>query len=333
MVSRSPKGDLTLEYIRKFPNTETKQLAKMLVSNYPEAFSSVDNARNMIRYYRGATGKCNRKKAKIEAPMTPPQPALPPSDAPEWLPHTLPNREGRYLIFADTHIPYHNPRAIETMVAFAKELEVTDILILGDFIDCYQLSRFEKSPVLRNFKSEVDTAKQVLDYLSSELDPQTITYKLGNHEERLEHYIYRHAPALFGVEGLTWGALIDAEARNITLIKDKRPVTCGRLFMIHGHEYSKNMLSPVNPARGVFLRLHECAIVAHSHVPSNHAEPTAADRIISCWSIGCTCDLHPLYQPMSRWTLGFGLLDVTKDDSPMWEFSNYKILKGRVVPA
>jgi len=332
----TPKGEITLKYLERFSKTETRQLAKMLVKDHPDVFHSMDNARTAIRYYRGAIGKRNRRAATRPILPTPPRPELPASDAPDWKSYELPKIKAKYLVMADTHIPYHKPEAIKIMVTYAKEAGCNGIIILGDFIDCYQLSRFEKSPKMRSFPDEVKVAQQILDYLSYELKPKTFIYKLGNHEERLEHYIYRHAPALFGIEGLTWSELIDRP--KITIVKDKRPITCGRLFLIHGHEYSKNMLSPVNPARGIFLRGHECAICAHSHVASNHSEPTFAERIISCWSIGCSCDLHPTYCPMSRWTQGFGVLETKKsktipEDNLLWEFSNYKILKGRVVPA
>ena len=87
------------------------------------------------------------------------------------------------------------------------------------------------------------------------------------------------------------------------------------------------MNSPVNPARGLFLKGYECAIESHYHRTSEHTEPTLLDKVITTWSLGCLCDLHPDYAPLNKWNHGFGLLYI---DDKGWKFVNKRIVQGEV---
>jgi hypothetical protein len=58
-------GQVTLEYVNKFPNTSTLSLARMLYRDNAPLFINVEHARRMVRYYRGACGDKDRKKQKL----------------------------------------------------------------------------------------------------------------------------------------------------------------------------------------------------------------------------------------------------------------------------
>jgi hypothetical protein len=47
---------------------------------------------------------------------------------------------------------------------------------------------------------------------------------------------------------------------------------CGELPVLHGHEKGKGISSPVNQARGAFLRLLHTVLEGHGHRTSGHAE-------------------------------------------------------------
>jgi len=319
-------GEKALEYVNRFKDTESLAIAKMLFRDFPEIYRNIDTARSAVRYRRGANGKENRMKQKLKKPQTPP-PRVPKSDAEPWLPYELPKDCKRWLVIADWHWPFHDVQACKIILTHAKDSGCDSVLMLGDMCDCHELSRWEKSPLERKFRDEITLAKEALQGIKEYLKPKRFVWKAGNHEERFCHYLFRHAPALFGIEDFEWENIFKLEKLGVEWITDQRPVTCGRLFLIHGHEFARNMMSPVNPARGVFLRAHECAVVAHSHTPSSHSESTFAERMISCWSIGCGCDLHPRYCRHNRWAHGYGILDVEKDN---WQFRNFKIVKQKV---
>jgi predicted phosphodiesterase len=344
MSQRTVGGQLAKDYVDKFKNTPSRQLARVLREEYPEVFVSFDSAYNKVRYYRGAKGvtrsnigKEERVGSKLYAkdgePTTPDKDArVPKSYAENWTHFHLPSEQRRWLVIADWHVPFHDETAVLKIAQHARAQGCKGVLINGDFMDAYQLSKFERNPTERAFRDEVEDGKKMLGFINEFLEPDVFIWKLGNHEERYYRYLFDRAPELYGIEELEWENIFALDDHGVQLVGEQRPVVVDEsLYVIHGHEFSKNMLSPVNPARGVFLRGHACAVVAHSHIPSNHSEPDFGGQVTSCWSIGCGCNLHPKYRRMNRWMHGHGILNV--DEQGKWEFFNYKLVKDRVVTA
>jgi hypothetical protein len=60
----SIKGQLVIDYIKKFPNTPNLTLAKKIYKENSKLFIDVENVRSIIRTYTGNTGKNNAKKVK-----------------------------------------------------------------------------------------------------------------------------------------------------------------------------------------------------------------------------------------------------------------------------
>src|SRR5690349_21722092 len=107
----------------------------------------------------------------------------------------------RSLIIPDSHIPYHNKRAMGLVFEMAKDTEgLCEIVILGDFADFYAVNAHGKHPGLMHvLQKEVEEVNSVLDTIDKLFPDQKKVYIEGNHEYRLERYLYQNAPALFGV--------------------------------------------------------------------------------------------------------------------------------------
>jgi len=200
------------------------------------------------------------------------------------------------------------------------------ILIGGDAIDHYSLSRYEKDPRLRNFKAERAEGIKFLEMLRVAFPEATIIYKEGNHEERYENYMLRNAPDLLGIDCFSWSSVFELDRLRITRIGDKRPIRIGELNILHGHEY-RMMSSPVNPARTAFLKSLSCVVVGDKHQTSQHSQPTLDGKLISTWSVGCLCQLHPRYMPLNNWNHGYILIEV--DESGAFQVDNRRILHDK----
>src|SRR5262249_32958456 len=150
-----------------------------------------------------------------------------------------------------------------------------------------------------------------------------------NHEERLLHYLMSRAPALFGLDVLTMDSLLKLSACGVEYVGDRRVVQAGRLNVIHGHEYRPGITTPVNPARGRFLRAKSAALGGHFHQSSEHHEPTITGKPQGAWSVGCACGLSPPYMPLNRWNLGFALVHVGAQGD--FEVRNLRVIGGQVV--
>jgi hypothetical protein len=138
-----------------------------------------------------------------------------------------------------------------------------------------------------------------------------------------------HAPEIFGLPEFRLEILLDLFNKGIEYIPEDRYIDLSGLYLYHGHEFRNAVSSPANPARTAFLRSKDCAVVAHHHQPSEHTEKSINDKIITCWSLGSMCELHPKWMPLNKWAHGFAEYERHKDD--FWVVKNKRIIGNKVV--
>jgi predicted phosphodiesterase len=253
---------------------------------------------------------------------------LPESDEVEWEPYVIPPSVTRLLILSDVHIPYHNVEAVTLALQYGKDKNVNGIMLNGDILDFYGLSTFEKDPRKRRFSDELEMGRQFLRVLRKEFEGVPIYYKLGNHCERYERYLRIKAPELLDVSEFRLDVLLKFGELGVELIDDKRIVKFGKLNIMHGHEFGKSVFSPVNPARGLYMRGKENCIAGHNHQTSSHVEPSMNGHVVNTWSTGCLCELHPAYMPINKWNLGFAYVE--REEGEGFTVHNHTIINGRV---
>lgn len=304
----------------------TLKLARIMYNENNLAFKSVEDARYVLRGIEGKIGK-TRVRVTHEHEERPRNPYnLPQSDEADYKPFLIKGHK-RIAVFSDIHVPFHSIEAITAAIKFCKKEKPDAILLNGDTIDCHRLSRFIKDPKKRNFALELDTFKALMEVFRKELKCK-MYFKVGNHEERYEHFLMEKASELNGVEEFEFENIIKARANGIGFISDRRVIKIGELYGIHGHEYVGGISAPVNPARGLFLRGKVSCFQGHNHQTSEHTEPTMAGKMITTWSIGCLSELHPAYMPLNRWNHGFAIVDL---DGSKYEFRNKRIYKGEIL--
>lgn len=324
------KREIAAAMIDRFPDTPNRTLARMLHKEHPNAFPSLEPARSVIRALRGADGTYHRKADVSHArpkPLGWQQAVIPPTASKKRTPVVLtgPMRLG---VFSDLHIPYHNPQAVEVAIAHMKKTKCDTLLINGDLGDFYACSRHEKDP-RRRLADELDAIRQFLFWLRSQFPKQRILYKIGNHETNLERYLMREAPVLLGVPDFTIRDVLKLDSFKIEVAESLQLIQAGKLSIYHGHELPQGMSSPVNPARGLWMRVQETILCGHWHRTSEHTETTGISRkVSSCWSVGCLCDLSPDYAIVNRWNHGFAIVDIDKTGA--FEVHNHKIIDGKV---
>jgi len=234
----------------------------------------------------------------------------------------------RVLLLCDIHVPYHNIAAITAMLHKAKEYKPDVIVINGDLFDFHGLSKYLKDPRKKNFAEEIQIGCDLMKRLQDVLGCK-IVFKLGNHDERYQHYLWMKAGEIAGLEDFELQHIINRRMDGVELVGDKRIIKAGGLNIVHGHEFVGGGFAPVNVARGFYMRAKETTIGGHHHRVSVHTEKTASGKIIKTWSAGCLCELHPQYMPINSWSHGFATVDVDKDGS--FTVNNYEIYKGKVL--
>ena len=238
--------------------------------------------------------------------------------------------DGRYkaLVMSDIHVPYHNGRIIKAAVKYAKDRKCNLVLLNGDLMDFYAVSRWEVDPRQRDFGNEIRAGRQFLKWLRGQFPNARIIFKEGNHDERWEKYILSKTPDLLRLKEFSLSALLKLEELNIELVGDCQPIGLGKLMVIHGHEYKFSISNPVSPARGMLLKALQSTLCGHFHQTSQHTQQRLDGHIICTMSTGCMCDMRYGYAPINNHNHGFAIVEVLKDGT--YNPENHRIIHGKV---
>jgi predicted phosphodiesterase len=325
------KIDLSIEYRKKYGmKMPTLTLARIMYKENIELFKSVDSARSSLRRLEGKVGNAEKKylsnKDFIMNEERPKNPwKLPESDEAKYEPFIL--KAKKLAVLSDIHVPYHSMSALECALDKIYEEKPDCILLNGDTVDFYGLSRFQKDPRKRSVAHELQALNEFLDILKQ--FEAKIIYKLGNHDERYEHYLQHKAPELLGIQEFEFKNLLKAGERKMDVVGEKRIIKANKLNIIHGHEYP-SVFSPVNIARGLYMKGKVSAMQGHNHQTSEHTETDMNGKSVTAWSLGCLSELNPAYMPLNKWNHGFAIVDLS-DNGEDFHVNNYRIHKGKIL--
>lgn len=326
IMDKSFKGQLALEYLEKYPKALSQTLARKMHEENPGVFKDVEDARDKIRYYRGAHGEHARLSLKdtkfkdIWAKVELPDPIDEPRED-----FIMPQAQNEILLLSDVHVPYHSNEALTTAVNWAKPRSVNTVIINGDFVDFYAWSKFIQDPRQVNVRRELDMAYETMYWLRDQL-PDCVFYFLpGNHEYRYERYLMIQAPRLIETSEYHLDILLRFGELGVHYLEYKQLINVNGLFVGHGDEVKKGGAG-VNPARGFFLKTKTNYIGGHFHQTSSHSEKSL-DRQIRTWSVGCLCGLTPKYMPYNNWNHGFARI---RQSGNGYDVFNAEITNGRI---
>jgi predicted phosphodiesterase len=314
--------------------TSFLKLIEIIYNDNKLLFPKLESVRSCLRVIEGKSGTEKRKSIKDKSQFREePRPynpySLPESHEEIRKPFKLPTACNNILVISDLHIPYHNINAITLALDYGKQQKVNTILILGDLIDNHQVSRFEKDLSKRSVKDEFDATKQFLVSLREVFPNASIYWAKGNHCIRWELFLMQKVKEIWNDPYFHLEERLKLNEQRITMIDDKVLIKIGKLTAAHGHHIFKGVFVPVSPARGAFLRTKQSMIVGHLHRASHHPEVTADGEVISCWSLGCLCELKPSYSPqVSNSQHGFAHITVEKNGN--YKVRNFQIIKGEI---
>lgn len=319
-MSVSNRTQITRDTVRRFYHLPARTIARYLIAEYPELYDNdLEKARNAVRLVLGSAGEKNRTHGdgslfRCEAvPM--PQ---------TWRKNRTVHQlgEGLWGVLSDVHVPFHEPKPIETAIQYLHTQKVTGIFLNGDIQDCAAVSYWPTAK--RDFNKEVACVVDFFDFLRTEFPDIPIVYKPGNHEYRLPRLYVAKMPELAETPLAAMETMIGFEERKIEFLDYFQVVMAGKLPVLHGHEIA-HITKTVNPARGLFLRAKSFAACSHCHTTSEHTTRDISGNVITTWSFGCLSDLAPDYNPFGNdWNWGFGLINVEKGGS--FEVENRRIM-------
>lgn len=311
-------GEIVKKYLKDYPEMAKLTLAKLIYKENSQAFSSVEHVRSSIRYYSGQMGKKNRINADSKE-FWDQKRGIPESFVEDWTPFIIPEVYKKLLILSDIHVPYHDRDALFLAVHQGVQEGCDAVLLNGDIMDFYQMSRYEKDPRKRGFSDEIEAGREFISWIRS-IFQCPIYYKLGNHEERYQSYLRNKAPELLEVQEHQMSVLLKCGENRIEMIEDKRIIKFADLNILHGHEFQSGFGSPVNPAKSFHNKSNQNVLCGHVHRTSTHTEKNLDGKRITAWSTGCLCEQNPDYARINKYNQGFAIAERIEDKARVHNF-------------
>jgi len=334
------KKEIAIEMMDKFPNMSNAMTAKKLHKEYPSLFTSIELARTHVRAIRGALANVGTKsrvgKSTTAVPRfireTPWQQLMPKSTAEITEPVVLSGKR-KVLILSDIHFPFHDEAALMVALEHGHKEGCDTVILNGDTIENYGISRWEPDPRKRDLQHELQTCREGIAMIRSAFPKAEMYFKFGNHDDRLEQYLTKNAPLLLDVPECSLESLLKLDELKIKVVRSKQVIKSGKLLILHGHELPKGLANPVCAAKRLYDRLRTTSICGHFHQHSNYTDAigiiSAGDKkVTSCWTTGCLCDLSPDYAISNNWTHGFAIQELHADGN--FTLYNNMIIAGKV---
>lgn len=332
-MANTRSGQYAKEYCEKYPEMNTKALARLLNKDFPECYTSEEHARAMVRMYRGQLGKRMRKDIKDKSnykqltyDSTPPK--LPESRIQPCNVFNLPSSIKRVLILGDLHLPYHRTDALEAAINYGKRENVDCVYLNGDLMDLCRASFHEQRPNKASISEEIEVAKEFLIYLRSQFPKAVIYFVPGNHDIRIERLLMSKAPELIGLKEWRMDVLLHLREpdKNVIFIPYGSKVYFGKLLVEHGDKMKGT--GGVNPARTLALKFKRHTLCNHFHRTSEAMVKVYDGESIVCYSVGCLTDLEPDFMPVNEHNLGTAIVEMLGGGD--FVVHNKKISGGKV---
>ena len=219
------------------------------------------------------------------------------------------------VVFGDVHIPFQDDVALGLALSFIEREKPDRVVINGDFLDCYDVSSFDKNPDRKaRFKDEIAHGREVLGELRRVSGKAEIIYIYGNHEHRLSRYLNTEARALKGLAGLTIEEQLHLDELDIQFVDchaDKFIDTYIRIGeLLIGH-FAK--VSPYSgyTAKNLLDQYGMSLIQAHVHSMGSSNKVLETGPVMG-WEGGCLCSLDPHYTKQKKWMHGFHVVHMNR---------------------
>lgn len=232
------------------------------------------------------------------------------------------------LYFNDVHAPYEDKIAWECMLEFIRWWKPETIINLGDFIDFYQFSKFDKRPDrLNELQSDIDDAVNLLAQLRDAAPNARMIYKGGNHDgDRLQRYLWAHAE-LSNLRAMALESMLELDRFNIEYYPPHKDYLHYGFLCEHGNLVSKHSAMS---AKSEVERSGVSGISGHTHRLGSFYRKNYGSEVV-WFENGCMCDLNPEYCKHPNWQQGFTI--GYHKNSGRFEMHQVPILSGKATYA
>ena len=215
----------------------------------------------------------------------------------------------KLVIAGDFHIPHYDSILFDLFLKFLSDFKPDYLVINGDFLDCWAISKFDKVPRDGKLANEVELGRKLLEKIRNIVPKAEISYIEGNHEFRLRQYVIKNAPEIYDFAP-TVQELLDLDSLNIEWVGTKKGANkwvdtykkFGQLYVGHWDRVNKHSAMTAKNLvedKGVSL--------VQNHVHRGGVYHKRLEDGIQLVGIEnfCMCDLSPDYTSNVNWQQGW----------------------------
>lgn len=219
------------------------------------------------------------------------------------------------MLMPDLHTPYEDKRAWRAFLSALKTVSPDELVILGDFMDTKAPARWSKGRAAEyagDLEWEIQNAQDRLADIRATMYEGSISFIVGNHENRINTYLHQWAPALVGVMPKL-PELLDFEAWGVDLVAQYNQAykLTPDVVAIHGNKLSSTLNSSAQSAFKERMRHGVSVVQGHTHRLGLGFD-TQGNKTRFWLEAGCLCDVRKMeyldYQGIANWQLGCGVL-------------------------
>lgn len=207
------------------------------------------------------------------------------------------------IVLNDVQIESYS-RCIHLVTSFTKWLKPNGIVLNGDIVDLYRLSRFTKNPdpSLAGLGRELEICRGIL---LSQIPQETNTriWIGGNHEDRYRRYIWDKAPEL-NIEPLRFSELAGCREYGFKWLEYGDGVNLGKLYVTHGEVVRKHS---GYTAKAHYDKYGISVLHGHTHRLGQYSHRNRSGQF-GAWENGCLCTLTPEFDHYPDWQHGFSVV-------------------------
>lgn len=211
----------------------------------------------------------------------------------------------RRLFVPDSHWPWADQKAWNLMSQVAEVFRPDEIVILGDFQDCYGVSEYGKNPdhTFLQLKDELKLGIQKMRELEARSACRKVVYLEGNHERRIPRYMANHASPLFS-------HMNTRDVLGIPKHYAYLPYGQGNHYKMGGLVATHGKLINKHVGAAMLAKYKTNVIFGHTHRMSEIHTKTFDGRVLRAYNSGWLGDVRhaaEYIEDMDDWTLGFTL--------------------------
>jgi UDP-2,3-diacylglucosamine pyrophosphatase LpxH len=208
------------------------------------------------------------------------------------------------IFLSDLHVPFEQKKSLKVVDSFMSWFKPDKIYLMGDIVDFYAVSSFDKDPErITSLQEDINKAHKILKGIRACNPKADIMYIEGNHEHRLQKYLWKH-PEISSLDALSITNLLMLTELKIAYVNQFESFKYHKFLVEHGSVVRQQS---AYTARAMLEKRGMSGISGHTHRMGAHYL-TNMSGSYAWFENGCLCDLHPEYvvgQP--NWMNGFSI--------------------------